>query len=143
MKLLLSIITVLAIIYLLAMSLLTIFQRTLLFPAVAEVSGINRETIVFKNKDIDLHGWILNQGKRKAIIYFGGNAEQISDNIDLFEAVLQEYSVYLIDYRGYGKSAGKRFDFDNKDLGFSKSFLLAIGKTRNTFYHPKKVLNLF
>ena len=106
MKLLLSIITVLAIIYLLAMSLLYVFQRTLLFPAVAEVSGINQETIVFKNKDIDLHGWILNQGKRKAIIYFGGNAEQISDNIDLFEAVLQEYSVYLIDYRGYGKSAG-------------------------------------
>lgn len=106
MKLLLSIIAVLVIIYLLAMSLLTIFQRTLLFPAVGVVSGINRETIVFTNKDIDLHGWVLNQGKRKAIIYFGGNAEQISGNINLFEAVLQKYSVYLVDYRGYGKSAG-------------------------------------
>jgi pimeloyl-ACP methyl ester carboxylesterase len=106
MKLLFSIITVLAIVYLLAMSLLYIFQRTLLFPTVGEVSGISQETIVFKNKDIDLHGWILNQGKRKAIIYFGGNAEQISGNINLFEAVLKEYSVYLIDYRGYGKSTG-------------------------------------
>jgi pimeloyl-ACP methyl ester carboxylesterase len=107
MKLLLSIIAVLAILYLIAMSLLTIFQRTLLFPAVAEVSGINRETIVFTNKNINLHGWVLNQGKPKAIIYFGGNAEQISDNINFFEAVLQEYSVYLVDFRGYGKSTGK------------------------------------
>jgi pimeloyl-ACP methyl ester carboxylesterase len=106
MKLLVSIITVLAIIYLIAIFLLYIFQRTLLFPAVGEVSNINRQTIVFKNKDIDLHGWVLNQGKRNAVIYFGGNAEQISGNIDLFEAVLQEYSVYLVDYRGYGKSSG-------------------------------------
>ncbi len=107
MKSPLSIIAVLAIIYLLAISLLYIFQRTLLFPAVGELSGINRETIIFTNKDIDLHGWVLNQGKRKAIIYFGGNAEQINGNINLFEAVLQQYSVYLIDYRGYGKSTGK------------------------------------
>jgi pimeloyl-ACP methyl ester carboxylesterase len=107
MKLLLAIIAVLVTIYLLAMSLLYFFQRPLLFPAVGKVSGINRETIVFTNNDIDLHGWVLNQGKRRALIYFGGNAEQISGNINLFEDVLQEYSVYLINYRGYGKSAGK------------------------------------
>ncbi|MFT5226440.1 MAG: pimeloyl-ACP methyl ester carboxylesterase [Polaribacter sp.] len=107
MKTLLSIIAVLAIIYFLAMALLYLFQRTLLFPDVDEVSGINRETIVFTNKGIELHGWVLNQGKPKAIIYFGGNAEQISGNIDLFEAALHEYSVYLVDYQGYGKSAGK------------------------------------
>lgn len=106
MKSLLSIIAVLALIYLLVMSLLYIFQRILLFPAVSAVSNINRQTIVFKNKDIALHGWVLNQGKSKAIIYFGGNAEQISGNINLFESVLQEYSVYLVDYRGYGKSTG-------------------------------------
>jgi pimeloyl-ACP methyl ester carboxylesterase len=104
MKLLLSIIAILAVIYLLAMSLLYVFQRTLLFPDVDDVSGIDRETIVFTNNEIDLHGWVLNQGKHQAIIYFGGNAEKITNNIDLFEAALQEYSVYLVDYRGYGKS---------------------------------------
>jgi pimeloyl-ACP methyl ester carboxylesterase len=107
MKTLLSIIAVLAIIYFLVMALLFVFQRSLLFPVVGEVSGINRETIVFTNKGIDLHGWVLNQGKPKAIVYFGGNAEQISGNIHLFESTLHEYSVYLVDYRGYGKSAGK------------------------------------
>lgn len=106
MKILLSIIAVLVIIYLLALSLLYIFQRTLLFPAVGEVNGINREAVVFINDGVNLHGWVLNQGKRKAIIYFGGNAEQISGNINLFEAVLHDYSVYLVDYRGYGKSEG-------------------------------------
>lgn len=106
MKIALSIISVLAIIYLLALVLLYLFQRTLLFPTVGEVSGINRETIVFKHNEVSLHGWVLNQGKSKAIIYFGGNAEQISNNIILFEDVLKDHSVYLVDYRGYGKSTG-------------------------------------
>ncbi|MFT6371718.1 MAG: pimeloyl-ACP methyl ester carboxylesterase [Gammaproteobacteria bacterium] len=107
MKLLLSIIAILAVIYLLAMSLLYVFQRTLLFPDVDDASGIDQQTITFKNNEIDLHGWVLNPGKHQAIIYFGGNAEQITNNIDLFEAELQEYSVYLVDYRGYGKSESK------------------------------------
>jgi len=106
MKSLLSIIAVLILIYFLAMSLLYFFQRTLLFPVVSEVIGVERDTIVFTNQDINLHGWVLNQGQRKAIIYFGGNAEEISSNINVFETALQEYSVYLVDYRGYGKSGG-------------------------------------
>jgi len=106
MKSLLSIISAFILIYLLAMSLLYLFQRTLLFPVVSEVIGVERDTIVFTNKGIDLHGWVLNQGQRKAIIYFGGNAEEISSNINVFEAALQEYSIYLVDYRGYGKSEG-------------------------------------
>lgn len=106
-KIALPIISVSAIIYLLALVLLFLFQRTLLFPVVGEVTNINRDPIVFKHNAIDLHGWVLNQGKNKAIIYFGGNAEQISDNIILFETVLKDYSVYLVDYRGYGKSAGE------------------------------------
>ena len=107
MKLLLSTITSLAVIYLLAMSLLYVFQRTLLFPAVDDVSGVDREAVVFTNNGVDLYGWVLNKGKQQAIIYFGGNTEKISNNINLFETKLSEYSVYLVNYRGYGKSEGK------------------------------------
>jgi pimeloyl-ACP methyl ester carboxylesterase len=41
------------------------------------------------------------------MIYFGGNSEAIENNIVNFEADLSDYSVYLIHYRGYGKSEGK------------------------------------
>jgi|TARA_B110000908_G_C10214727_1_gene432144 pimeloyl-ACP methyl ester carboxylesterase len=107
MKLLLSSIAIFAVIYLLAMSLLYAFQRTLLFPDVDDVIGVDREIIVFTNNEVELHGWVLNQGKQQAIVYFGGNAEKISHNIDLFETGLSEYSIYLVDYRGYGKSESK------------------------------------
>ncbi|MFT5657984.1 MAG: pimeloyl-ACP methyl ester carboxylesterase [Gammaproteobacteria bacterium] len=107
MKVMLSIIAVLVIVYLLALALLFVFQRILLFPVVAEATGIQRETVVFKNNAIDLHGWVLNKGQDKALIYFGGNAEQIANNINFFEDSLGRYSIYLVNYRGYGKSAGK------------------------------------
>ena len=107
MKLALSIISVLAVIYLIALTLLYFFQRSLLFPAVGEATGIDRETIVIKHNEVELHGWVLNQGKSKAIIYFGGNAEQISNNIAMFEEVFEGHTVYLIDYRGYGRSNGE------------------------------------
>jgi pimeloyl-ACP methyl ester carboxylesterase len=107
MKIAISIISILAIIYLLTLTLLYLFQRTLLFPVIGEVIGVNREAIVFIHNEVTLHGWVLNQGKSKAIIYFGGNAEQISNNVTLFEEVLKDHSVYLVNYRGYGKSTGK------------------------------------
>lgn len=107
MKLAFSLILVLAVLYIVALTLLYLFQRALLFPAVAEVAGIETKTIVFKHDEIDLNGWILNPGKDRAIIYFGGNAEQISNNIPRFEALLKDHTVYLVDYRGYGSSQGK------------------------------------
>ncbi|MCW8329199.1 lysophospholipase [Photobacterium sp. SDRW27] len=53
-----------------------------------------------------LNGWVLNEGQAKALIYYGGNAENIEANIPFFEAVLPAYTVYLIPYRGYGDNAG-------------------------------------
>lgn len=43
----------------------------------------------------------------KAIIYFGGNAEDVSINLSEFEQVFPNYSLYFMHYRGYGGSSGK------------------------------------
>lgn len=59
--------------------------------------------------DIDgviLRGWLLNPGKQKLIIYYGGNAEDISFTIEDFRR-LTDYSVLLLNYRGYGRSEGR------------------------------------
>jgi len=106
MKSIVFIISALALFYLLGVALLYFLQRNLLFYPVPAVDGIARETISFNNDAISLHGWVLNPGKQKALVYFGGNAEDITDNIPLFEELFENYTVYLINYRGYGKSQG-------------------------------------
>lgn len=42
----------------------------------------------------------------KAIIYFGGNAEDVSTSLESFSWAFPEYALYLLHYRGYGGSAG-------------------------------------
>ena len=41
-----------------------------------------------------------------AIIYFGGNAEDVSGNIPEFRNIFPGHDVYLVNYRGYGGSTG-------------------------------------
>ena len=107
MKTLLSIIILVAGLYALLLISIFIFQRSLLYYPVPYRQGINAQEIQFNNDGLELSGWILNPGRSRAIIYFGGNAEAIENNITNFEADLRDYSVYLIHYRGYGKSEGK------------------------------------
>lgn len=42
----------------------------------------------------------------KALIYFGGNAEDVSLSLPLFSKAFPEYAIYLLHYRGYGGSSG-------------------------------------
>jgi len=95
-----------AIAYILIVALLYLLQRNLLFYPVPARYGIPEETIIFKNDDVSLHGWILNRGQKKGLIYFGGNSEDITGNINQFRELFKNYTVYLINYRGYGKSQG-------------------------------------
>ncbi len=41
-----------------------------------------------------------------AIIYFGGNAEDVAGNIPEFRNIFPRHDVYLVNYRGYGGSTG-------------------------------------
>lgn len=42
----------------------------------------------------------------RAVIYFGGNAEDVSRDLPDFSATFPEDAIYLLHYRGYGGSAG-------------------------------------
>ncbi len=82
------------------------FQRSLLYFPVPYQQGVKAEEIQFSNEGLQLSGWILNPGRSRAIIYFGGNSEAIENNIANYEGDLNDYSIYLVHYRGYGKSEG-------------------------------------
>ena len=43
----------------------------------------------------------------KALIYFGGNAEDVSLNLPSFERTFADHAIYLLHYRGFGASSGK------------------------------------
>jgi len=100
------ILLVLVLIYLLISAYLYLFQRTLIYFPVSPDPAFQAQTISIDNNGVKLNGWVLNPGKAKAVIYFGGNSELITHRSGYFETVFADYSVYLVDYRGYGTSEG-------------------------------------
>jgi hypothetical protein len=107
MKSILSLIYLLAGIYLLFLGLLYVMQRNLMYYPVPAPVNISSEAISFDNEGVKLHGWRMNRGQPRALMYFGGNAETITGNIPQFKSLFSDYTVYLINYRGYGDSEGK------------------------------------
>ena len=107
MKEIATLILVLLALYLLLTLFMYLFQRSLIYYPVAPDTGFAAPEITFDSDGVRLHGWVLNPGRDKALVYFGGNAEQITWNRDTFEDVFRDYSVYLVNYRGYGYSGGK------------------------------------
>lgn len=49
--------------------------------------------------------WQLGAGE-DALLYFGGNAEDVAFNIPIFAKWLPNHTLYLGEYRGYGESTG-------------------------------------
>lgn len=50
--------------------------------------------------------WTLGPEQDSAVIYFGGNAEDVYNNRPDFLRTLPEHRVYLVNYRGFGGSSG-------------------------------------
>ncbi len=83
-------------------------EKMLFFPAKADPSlyrNYEEYEITIKHGNVTLHGWLLNPGKSNLIIYYGGNAEEVSWNLADFKTI-KNFSVLLVNYRGYGKSEG-------------------------------------
>ena len=93
--------------YCLLLAWMYLFQRSLIYFPTPFDSTFTAAQVSFDNQGITLQGWVINPGQSKAIIYFGGNSETITANRELFEAVFSDYSVYLVNYRGYGNSQGQ------------------------------------
>jgi pimeloyl-ACP methyl ester carboxylesterase len=55
----------------------------------------------------NLNIMVLNRGAKKAIIYFGGNGENVYANGYLFSDAYPDRTQYLMNYRGFSGSAGK------------------------------------
>ncbi len=85
---------------------LFLFQRSLIYaprPAAHDAAGT---TLSLRVPDAELVVSTRPHDGRKALIYFGGNAEDVSASLMSFADAFPEYAIYLLHYRGYGGSTG-------------------------------------
>lgn len=101
----------LVVFYLVLCAVIYASQRRLLYFPQLPVQFAGEQEITFDSNGETLRGYLLNPGQEKALLYYGGNAEQIEYNMDLFKS-LSNYSVYLVAYRGYGNSTGTPTEVD-------------------------------
>ncbi len=136
-------------VYLLVLFFLYMFQERLIFlpsagltdtPAAA---GLEYEEIYLDTEDgIRIHGWwVESEFEKPAVIFFHGNAGNISGRVSIVEAFHRlGYPVFIVDYRGYGLSEGRPSeeglykDADAvwkwvADKGFSADEIVVVGRS--------------
>ncbi len=73
--------------------------------------GLEYNDVFFNAGDgVKLHGWYVpSRGSKSAILFFHGNAGNISDRIDNVVRLNSDVGVdvFIVDYHGYGKSKGR------------------------------------
>ncbi|WP_445178833.1 alpha/beta hydrolase [Pseudomonas sp. McL0111] len=101
---LMSLVALIVIVYLLLCAALFVFQRSLIyFP---QPGTVNAADTLVKMPDADIRVSTREHSGPKALIYFGGNAEDVSRNLPGFAEAFPDYALYLMNYRGFGGSGG-------------------------------------
>jgi fermentation-respiration switch protein FrsA (DUF1100 family) len=103
--------------YLLVVLAMMLLERWLVYPAPPlalgnwNPVGLGHEEVWFNSADgTRLHGWFVpHSNPKRAILYCHGNGEHIAVNADLAARLRDTFqaSVFLFDYRGYGRSDGR------------------------------------
>jgi pimeloyl-ACP methyl ester carboxylesterase len=82
-------------------------QRALLYYPTPESKSAHARALRVATDGAVLKVWHLASSGERAILYFGGNAEDVGSNIDAFGIAFPDTDVYLVNYRGYGGSTGE------------------------------------
>lgn len=82
-------------------------QRAQMYFPVPESRHPGAEVLWLENKAVRIKVWHVARPGSRALIYFGGNAEDVSGNIESFATAFPEHSLFLVNYRGYGGSTGR------------------------------------
>ncbi|RON57702.1 alpha/beta hydrolase [Pseudomonas frederiksbergensis] len=105
-RILVYILIVIAALYLLLCLALFVFQRALIyFPQPSAIAAPDT-VLTLPVADANLQVSIRPRAGPKALIYFGGNAEDVSRNLPSFSEAFPDQAIYLLHYRGYGGSSG-------------------------------------
>ena len=98
--------SVVLILYLGLCAWLWLMQRSLIYFPTAAVDNPLADELLLDSHGETLQVWRLSAGNERAVIYFGGNAEEVSQNSPDMLEHLGDRTIYLVNYRGYGGSSG-------------------------------------
>ncbi len=107
MRILLFVLTVIVVLYLGACAVLYAFQRSLIYYPQPRTVGTSATILKLPVTDADVLVSVRPHDGPKALIYFGGNAEDASRNLPAFSQAFPDHALYLLHYRSYGGSTGK------------------------------------
>jgi fermentation-respiration switch protein FrsA (DUF1100 family) len=108
--------TCVAVVLLLAVSLLVVMESHFIyFPARELVArpadfGLEADELRLSAADgVGLHGWWIRGRGRAAVVWFHGNAGNVSHRLDNARELVARFGLdlFLVDYRGYGLSEGE------------------------------------
>ncbi|MBF6032003.1 alpha/beta fold hydrolase [Pseudomonas sp. P155] len=103
---LMSLVALIVAVYLVLCAALFFFQRSLIyFPQPNTVGGSDSQ-LILSIPDARVSVITRERVGPRALIYFGGNAEDVSRNLPEFAEAFPDYAVYLLNYRGFGGSGG-------------------------------------
>jgi uncharacterized protein len=84
------------------------FQDHFLYHPVPEATDQGLQEWTFQTRDkTSLKIFMVNEGQKNALLYFGGNAESVALNAPDLQQSLPERTLFFINYRGYAGSEGK------------------------------------
>ncbi|MGY2261269.1 alpha/beta hydrolase [Pseudomonas sp. SDO55104_S430] len=91
--------------YLALCAALFVFQRALIYYPQAR-SDASAPLLSLAVDDVQVNVSTRPYNGPKALIYFGGNAEDVSRSLPSFAKAFPDHALYFIHYRGYGGSGG-------------------------------------
>lgn len=96
-----------AFIYLALCAAVLVFQRSMIyFPQIVPPAP-RANTIALSMDGAEVLVSTRAHSGKKALLYFGGNAEDVAFSLPELAAAFPEHALYLMHYRGYGGSTGK------------------------------------
>lgn len=102
----LSTLVAIALVYGAVCALLFFAQRSLLYFPVPGGQPTGAQPLDLPVEGATVRVWTRELDGPDALVYFGGNAEDVGQNFGSFAAALPRHALYLVNYRGYGGSTG-------------------------------------
>lgn len=99
-------VVILAAVYLALCVALFVFQRALIYYPQPRAAGSAETLLTLPVDDAQVLVSVRPHNGPKALIYFGGNAEDVSRSLPEFAEAFADHALYFMHYRGYGGSSG-------------------------------------
>ena len=100
-------VAVVVLVYLALCVILFLYQRDLIYFPQPRSPGTGATTFTLQADGAQLLVTARQRSGPDALLYFGGNAEDVSYSLASLSTGFSGYAIYLLHYRGYGGSSGK------------------------------------